>query len=284
MTETPTTAGKNEPHLAAPDVNPSFTKSAFLGEIREELVFPFPVLSDDEKESLRRDPRLDAGLGEASVDSAKFDRDGRFPDEVRQGMHELGLMGLSIPEEYGGFGASAKVYNRFSASSARSIPALAVYFGAHQSIGCKGIMLFGTEEQKRDICRSARRRVDRGVLSDGAGLGLRCAGDALDGGAERRRHALRAQRHEDLDLERGLRGHPHGVREGAGRGRRRAKGARDRVHRRRARDGRDARQARREDGHQGVGHARHIRSRTCAFPSKTGWATSARVSASRSRS
>ena len=52
MTETPTTAGKNEPHLAAPDVNPSFTKSAFVGDIREELVFPFPVLSDDEKASL----------------------------------------------------------------------------------------------------------------------------------------------------------------------------------------------------------------------------------------
>ena len=49
MTETPTTAGRTDPHLAAPDVNPSFTKSAFLGDIREELVFPFPVLSDDEQ-------------------------------------------------------------------------------------------------------------------------------------------------------------------------------------------------------------------------------------------
>jgi hypothetical protein len=47
MTETPTTAGRNEPHLAAPDVNPSFTQSVFLGEIREDLVYPFPVLSDD---------------------------------------------------------------------------------------------------------------------------------------------------------------------------------------------------------------------------------------------
>ena len=104
MTETPTTAGKHEPHLAAPDVNPSFTKSAFLGEIREELVFPF---------------------------------------------HALGLMGVSIPEEYGGFGASAKVYNRIFGEVGSIDPALAVYFGAHQSIGCKGIVLFGTEEQKQ---------------------------------------------------------------------------------------------------------------------------------------
>ena len=149
MTETPTAAGKNEPHLAAPDVNPSFTKSVFLGEIREELVFPFPVLSNDEKEALGAILDSMQDWAKSSVNSAKFDRDGRFPEEVRQGMRELGLMGVNIPEEYGGFGASAKVSNRIFGEVGAIDPALAVYFGAHQSIGCKGIMLFGTEEQKR---------------------------------------------------------------------------------------------------------------------------------------
>src|SRR3954469_20202809 len=88
------------PHLALPDVNPSFTKSMFLGELREDLVFPFPVLSTDEHESLGA--ILDALRGWAAdnVDSARFDHEGAFPDGVRQGMHELGLMGLSIPEAY----------------------------------------------------------------------------------------------------------------------------------------------------------------------------------------
>ena len=149
MTETPTTAGKHEPHLAAPDVNPSFTKSAFLGEIREELVFPFPVLESGEQEALRAILDSMQDWASSSVDSAKFDHDARFPDEVRQGMHALGLMGVSIPEEYGGFGASAKVYNRIFGEVGSIDPALAVYFGAHQSIGCKGIVLFGTEEQKQ---------------------------------------------------------------------------------------------------------------------------------------
>src|SRR5947207_7035355 len=58
-------------------------------------------------------------------------------------------MGLGIPEEYGGFGAPARVYNRVFAEIGMHDPALTVYFGAHQSIGCKGIVLFGTEEQKR---------------------------------------------------------------------------------------------------------------------------------------
>jgi hypothetical protein len=36
------------PHLASPDENPSFIKGLFLGEIREDLLFPFPQLSADE--------------------------------------------------------------------------------------------------------------------------------------------------------------------------------------------------------------------------------------------
>ena len=58
-------------------------------------------------------------------------------------------MGLNIPEEYGGFGASALVFNRIFGEVGGTDPALAVYFGAHQSIGCKGITLFGTEAQKQ---------------------------------------------------------------------------------------------------------------------------------------
>jgi acyl-CoA dehydrogenase family protein 9 len=64
-------------------------------------------------------------------------------------MAELGLMGLNIPEEYGGFGASAMMFNRVFGEIGATDPALTVYFGAHQSIGCKGIALFGTDDQKK---------------------------------------------------------------------------------------------------------------------------------------
>jgi acyl-CoA dehydrogenase family protein 9 len=142
-------ASSSEPHLASPETNPSFTKGVFLGEIREDLVFPFPTLSAEERESLTMILDSVRNFAAERVDSAKFDHDGQFPDGVRQGLHELGVMGLSIPEEYGGFGASAKVYNRVFAEIGGIDPALCVYFGAHQSIGCKGITLFGTEAQKQ---------------------------------------------------------------------------------------------------------------------------------------
>src|SRR5438093_11792007 len=136
-------------HLAQPDVNPSFTKSIFLGELREDLMLPFPKLSDDEDEAQRM--ILDSFHAWAShaVDRKKHDHDGKFADGVREGMAELGLMGLNIPEQYGGFGASAKVFSKVMGTIAATDGALGVYFGAHLSIGCKGITLFGTEDQKQ---------------------------------------------------------------------------------------------------------------------------------------
>jgi acyl-CoA dehydrogenase family member 9 len=142
-------ASKNEPHLASPDINPSFTKGVFLGEIREDLVFPFPALTAEEAESLRMILDSFRTFASEQIDSRQMDHDGQFTDAVRHGMHELGMMGVGIPEEYGGFGASSKVYNRIFGEVGGTDPALCVYFGAHQSIGCKGIVLFGTEEQKQ---------------------------------------------------------------------------------------------------------------------------------------
>jgi acyl-CoA dehydrogenase family member 9 len=149
MTEITTrTTTRGEPHLASPDRNPSFTKGVFLGEIREDLVFPFPRMPEEERESLKA--ILDAfhAFAADNIDTKKHDHDARFPDAMLQGFHALGLMGLNIPEAYGGFGASAKVFNRVFGEVGSVDPALAVYFGAHQSIGCKGITLFGTEDQK----------------------------------------------------------------------------------------------------------------------------------------
>jgi acyl-CoA dehydrogenase family protein 9 len=142
-------AKPNTPHLADPDKNPSFTRGVFQGEILEDLVFPFPEPSAEEKETLTQILDSFRSWAADTVDSAQMDHDGRFSDEVRKGMAELGLMGLNIPEEYGGFGASSMVFSRIFGEVGAVDAALAVYFGAHQSIGIKGIILFGTDDQKQ---------------------------------------------------------------------------------------------------------------------------------------
>src|ERR1044071_881162 len=138
-----------EPHLAQPDVNPSFTKGLFPGELHEELLVPYPRYTPEENEALRMILDSFRSWAKSAVDPRKHDHDGRFADGVRAGMADLGLMGLNIPEAYGGFGASTKVFTTVFGEIAGTDAALGVYFGAHQSIGCKGITLFGTEDQKQ---------------------------------------------------------------------------------------------------------------------------------------
>jgi acyl-CoA dehydrogenase family protein 9 len=138
----------SKPHLARPDVYPSFTKRIFLGELREDMIFPFPQLSAEDAESQRAILDAFRSFATEKVDRQKHDHDGKFADGVREGMAELGLMGLNIPEAYGGFGASAKVFTKIFGEIGATDGALAVYFGAHQSIGCKGIVLFGSDDQK----------------------------------------------------------------------------------------------------------------------------------------
>lgn len=142
-------ASSKTPHLADPDKNPSFTRGVFQGEILEDLVFPFPEPSAEEKETLAQILDSFRGWAAETVDSHKMDAEGKFTPEVRQGMAELGLMGMNIPEEYGGFGASTMVFSRVFGEVGATDAALAVYFGAHQSIGIKGIILFGTDDQKQ---------------------------------------------------------------------------------------------------------------------------------------
>ena len=149
MSANSTTPAAGTVHLADPDNNPSFTRGVFEGEIHEDHVFPFPEPSAEEKDSLAAILDSFRSWAADTLDPVKLDHDGKFPDAVRTGMAELGLMGLNIPEAYGGFGASAMIFNRVFGEIGAHDASLAVYFGAHQSIGIKGIILFGTEDQKQ---------------------------------------------------------------------------------------------------------------------------------------
>ena len=128
---------------------PAFAKSLVLGEIPEELAFPFPVRRDAEEEDRIR-ALNDAFRSYAAdhVDSREIDRAGWIEDQVFHDLGELGLMGLYVPEEYGGQGLSQTGYARVFETLGQVDGSLTVALGVHQSIGMKGIVLFGTDEQK----------------------------------------------------------------------------------------------------------------------------------------
>ncbi|HEX9298183.1 MAG TPA: acyl-CoA dehydrogenase family protein [Polyangiaceae bacterium] len=123
-------------------------KSLFHGVIAEELIYPFPELSRDERDNTSMILDSVRKFIEANVDPAKIDREQTIPASVMEGMKELGLFGMIIPQEYGGIGLSSTSYARVVQEVAGYDASLAVTLGAHQSIGLKGILLFGTEEQK----------------------------------------------------------------------------------------------------------------------------------------
>jgi acyl-CoA dehydrogenase family protein 9 len=123
----------------------SFAKSLFLGQIHEDLVFPFPRPDPEEQEKIRS---LIAALREVPYDPYKIEEDGWIGDKTIRELGDRGLLGLYVPEEYGGQGLSQTGYCRVSESFAQIDATLSVVMGVHQSIGMKGIVLFGTDEQK----------------------------------------------------------------------------------------------------------------------------------------
>jgi len=127
----------------------SFMRSIFEGTIEGEMVFPYPEPTADEKDNV--DMLLDSlrRFAEKGIDARRIDEDEALPKEVLQGMAELGLFGLTIPEEYGGFGMSMAAYGRVMSDLATHCGSSAATIGAHLGIGCKGIVLFGDETQKR---------------------------------------------------------------------------------------------------------------------------------------
>jgi acyl-CoA dehydrogenase len=70
------------------------------------------------------------------------------PDEILAEMRELGLYGLSIPEEYGGLDLSMEDECLVAVELGRTSPAFRSAFGTNVGIGSQGLVMFGTDDQK----------------------------------------------------------------------------------------------------------------------------------------
>ncbi|XP_053150349.1 complex I assembly factor ACAD9, mitochondrial isoform X2 [Hemicordylus capensis] len=114
----------------------------------QEEVFPFPEISNEELEEINQFVGPVEKFFNEEVDSKKIDQDAKIPHETLNGLKNLGLFGIQIPEEYGGLGLSNTMYARLGEITSQD-GAIAVTLAAHQAIGLKGILIAGTEEQKK---------------------------------------------------------------------------------------------------------------------------------------
>ena len=96
----------------------SLMKSLFFGEIREDLLFPYPKMSKETSETVSMVLDSIDKFAKDNVNSTKWDEEGKMPREVLSMAAELGLMGLGVPEEFGGLGfnqmAYARIFQTFS--------------------------------------------------------------------------------------------------------------------------------------------------------------------------
>jgi short/branched chain acyl-CoA dehydrogenase len=137
-----------------------------------------------EQELLRRTVRDFAESKVAPVAEA-LDREERFPYELVQELAELGLMGITIAEDYGGAGADTVSYAIAIEELTRVDSSVAITVAAHTSLGTMPIYLYGSEEQKQEWVPQ---------LASGAKLaafGLTEASAGSDAAATRTRAELR---------------------------------------------------------------------------------------------
>lgn len=128
----------------------SVVKSLFLGDLPLKSFSTLKLLTKDEQETLELILNSLREFFKDKESSFKsFDVAGEQPASYINSLKELGLFGLVIPEEYEGIGLSSYGYSRVMQEIAKYDGSTALTVGAHNSIGMKGIVLFGSQEQKK---------------------------------------------------------------------------------------------------------------------------------------
>lgn len=128
----------------------SFAQKLFFGQFDAKRVLPYPKLSPEESKEL---PIL---LGKVRrfcdefLDPVWIDRNAEIPEKVLTGLAALGVFGVTVPKEHGGLGMSQQAYCRVTEMIAGRCGSTALIINAHQSIGLKSLLLFGTEKQRQE--------------------------------------------------------------------------------------------------------------------------------------
>jgi alkylation response protein AidB-like acyl-CoA dehydrogenase len=146
---------------------PSFGKELFLGRLRLDLVHPHPSGSAEARERGEAFLARLRDFCESKIDAAVIERDAQIPDEVIQGLKELGAFGMKIGTEYDGLGLSQVYYNKALMMVGSVHPSLGALLSAHQSIGVpQPIKMFGTDEQKRTWLPRCTREISAFLLTE----------------------------------------------------------------------------------------------------------------------
>ena len=125
-----------------------FAKSLFFGQFKGNLLFPYPKLDAAKQKQADDQANAVQDYCNKHIDAVKIDREARIPDDVVRGLGQLGVLGQTVPTEVGGRGFNQQQYVRIMEILGGHCASTAVFVNAHQSIGCRALILFGTKEQQ----------------------------------------------------------------------------------------------------------------------------------------
>ena len=108
-----------------------------------------PNLELTDEHKMIRDTAREFAQKEIAPIAAHFDETGEFPRETIKKMGALGLMGVEVPEEYGGSGMDTLAYVLAMEEIAKADVSHSTIMSVNNSLYCHGLLQFGTEAQKR---------------------------------------------------------------------------------------------------------------------------------------
>src|SRR5215213_9252845 len=133
-------------HCSFPRLSASLSRDSFARKKRSSPVVDFELT--EEQRMVQASVR-EFVAAEIAPRAHEYDEQARFPREQLKGLGELGLMGMIIPEEWGGAGFDTVAYALALEEIARADSSVCVIVGVTNSVCCGPILSFGTDEQKK---------------------------------------------------------------------------------------------------------------------------------------
>ncbi|KAL6255144.1 hypothetical protein P5V15_013477 [Pogonomyrmex californicus] len=134
---------------AATKESQSFTMNLFRGQLQLSQVCPFPEpMTQEQTDTIKMLVDPVEKFYEEVNDASKNDQNECVDEKTAAALWDMGAFSLQVPTEYGGLGLTNTQYARIVEICGFYDLGIGITLGAHQSIGFKGILLFGTPEQK----------------------------------------------------------------------------------------------------------------------------------------
>ena len=129
----------------------------FFGKLDSNKFLPYPSVPEEQRQRMAGFLTQVQHFTETTIDPAWIDSHAEIPEQVINGLAQMGVLGMTVPKDQGGLGMSQYAYCKATEIVAGRCASTALFINAHQSIGLKALLLFGSKEQQKKWLPSLAR-------------------------------------------------------------------------------------------------------------------------------